>query len=172
MLQNDFNIYGKRYIKFEILQEYSTDKSLVTQAHLILLENAWIELYKERNIELYNIENSLEEILSGNKLLQVAPQMATNILIGQIQKYRFCFNHQIQKFVLEEVNTIKTYLQNSKGLSGRKGKLIETEIKEYIKKNKLENKFYNIIFSSNTPFGYLEVKEISDNCKEYIENNY
>lgn len=172
MLQNDFNVYGKRYFKFEILQEYSTEKPLVTQAHLILLEDAWIKLYKERNIELYNIENSLEEILSGNKLLQVAPRMATNILIGQIQKYCFCFNHSIQAFELKEVNIIKSYLQNSKGLSGRKGKLIETEIKEYIKKNKLENKFYNIIVSSNTPFGYLEVKEISDNCKEYIENYY
>lgn len=62
------------------MQEYSTDKPLVTQAHLILLEDAWIKLYKERNIELYNIENSLEEILSGNKLLQIAPRMATNIL--------------------------------------------------------------------------------------------
>lgn len=121
---------------------------------------------------MYNIENSLEEILSGNKLLQVAPRMATNILIGQIQKYCFCFNYQTHKFELEEINTIKTYLQNNKGLSGRKGKLIETEIKEYIKKNKLENKFYNIILSSNTPFGYLEVKEISNNCKKYIENNY
>lgn len=172
LLQNDFNVYGKRYFKFEILQEYSTDKPLVTQAHLILLEDAWIKLYKERNIELYNIENSLEEILSGNKLLQIAPRMATNILIGQIQKYYFCFNHKTQAFKLEEVNTIKSYLQNSKGLSGRKGKFIETDIKEYIKKNNLENKFYNVILSSNTPFGYLEVKEISDNCKEYIENNY
>ncbi len=121
---------------------------------------------------MYNIENSLKEILSGNKILQITPRIALNILIGQIQKYRFYFNSQTQAFELEEVNTIKFYLQNSKGLSGRKGKLIETEIKEYIKKNKLENKFYNIIISSNTPFGYLEVKEISDDCKEYIENNY
>lgn len=154
------------------MQEYSTDKSLVTQAHLILLEDAWIKFYKERDFGLYNIENSLEEILSGNKLLQIAPRMATNILIGQIQKYRFCFNHQTQAFELEEVNTIKSYLHNKKGLCGRKEKLIETEIKEYIKKNKLENKFYNIIVSLNTSFGYLEVKEISDNCKEYIDNNY
>ena len=57
-------------------------------------------------------------------------------------------------------------------ISLRKNKLIETEIKEYIKENKLEQSFYNVIFSSNTPFGYLEVKEISNNCKEYIENNY
>ena len=172
LLQNDFGVYGKKYFKFEILQEYSTKKPLVTQAHLILLEDAWIKLYKERNIELYNIENSLEEILNGNKLLQIAPRMATNILIGQIQKYCFCFNHQTHEFELEEVNSIKAYLQNSKGLSGRKNKLIETEIKEYIKENKLEQSFYNVIFSSNTPFGYLEVKEISNNCKEYIENNY
>lgn len=172
LIQNDFNVYGKRYFKFEILQEYSTEKPLVTQAHLILLEDAWIKLYKERNIELYNIENSLEEIFSGNKLLQIAPRMATNILIGQIQKYCFHFNHQTKEFELEGVDTIKSYLQNSKGISGRKGKLIETEIKEYIKKNKLENKFYNIIFSLNTLLGYLEVKEISNYCKEYIESNY
>lgn len=165
-------MYGKEYFKFEILQEYTTEKPVVTQAHLILLEDAWIKLYKERNIELYNIENSLEEILSGNKLLQIAPRIATNILIGQLQKYCFHFNHQTKEFELEEVNTIKSYLQNSKGISGRKGKLIETEIKEYIKKNKLENKFYNIIFSLNTLLEYLEVKEISNYCKEYIENNY
>lgn len=145
-MQNDFDVYGKRYFKFEILQEYSTEKPLVTQAHLILLEDAWIKLYKERNIELYNIENSLEEILSGNKLLHVAPRMTTNILIGQIQKYCFCFNHQTQAFELKEVNTIKSYLQNNKGLSGRKGKFVETEIKEYIKKNKLETNFIILFF--------------------------
>ncbi len=78
--------------------------------------------------------------------------MATNILIGQIQKYCFCFNHQTHEFELKEVNSIKSYLQNSKRLSGRKNKLIETEIKEYIKENKLEQSFYNVIFSSNTPF--------------------
>lgn len=124
MLQNDFNVYGKRYFKFEILQEYSTDKPLVTQAHLILLEDAWIKLYKERKIELYNIENSLEEILSGNKVLQVAPCMATNILIGQIQKYRFCFNHQTQTFELEEVSTINHIYKITKGFLGERGNLL------------------------------------------------
>ena len=103
MLQCDFNMYGKELFKFEILQEYTTNKPLITQAHLILLEDAWIRLYRERNIELYNIENSLEEILNGNKLLQVAPCMATNVLIGQMKKFYFHFNNQLQIFELKEI---------------------------------------------------------------------
>ena len=85
LLQTDFNTYGEKYFKFEILQEYTTEKPVITQAHLILLEDAWIKLYREKNIELYNIENTLEEILNGNKVLQIAPHMATKVLIGQMQ---------------------------------------------------------------------------------------
>lgn len=122
MLQCDFNIYDKEYFKFEILQKYTTDKPLITQAHLILLEDAWIRLYRERNIELYNIENSLEEILNGNKLLQVAPCMATNVLIGQMQKFYFLFNNQLQIFELKKVD--KSNLGNRISI---KPNLIETE---------------------------------------------
>ena len=60
------------------------------------------------------VTSGLSVEYSWNKVLQVAPCMATNILIGQIQKYRFCFNHQTQTFELEEVSTIKSYLQNNK----------------------------------------------------------
>lgn len=115
-------MYGKEYFKFEILQEYTTDKPLITQAHLILLEDAWIRLYRERNVELYNIENSLEEILNGNKLLQIAPCMATNVLIGQMQKFYFHFNNQLQIFELKEVD--KSNLGNRISI---KPNLIETE---------------------------------------------
>lgn len=121
-MQNDFNVYGKGYFKFEILQEYSTEKPLITQSHLILLEDAWIRLYRERNIKLYNIENSLEEILNGNKLLQIAPYMATNVLIGQIQKFYFHFNNQLQIFELKEID--KSNLGNKICV---KPNLIETE---------------------------------------------
>jgi len=117
-------MYGKRCFKFEILQEYSTEKPLVTQAHLILLEDAWIKLYKERNIELYNIENSLEEILNGNKLLQVAPRMATNVLIGQMQKFYFHFNNQLQVFELKDTNNINIHLKNKISIKTR---LIKSE---------------------------------------------
>ena len=122
LLQTDFNTYGEKYFKFEILQEYTTEKPVITQAHLILLEDAWIKLYREKNIELYNIENSLEEILNGNKLLQIAPYMATNVLIGQIQKFYFHFNNQLQIFELKEID--KSNLGNKICV---KPNLIETE---------------------------------------------
>ena len=76
------------------------------------MEDAWIKLYREKNIELYNIENTLEEILNDNKVLQIALNMATNVLIGQMQKFYFNFNNKNQKFQLEDVNIATSYSKN------------------------------------------------------------
>lgn len=55
-------------------------------------------------------------------MLQVAPYMATNVLIGQIQKFYFHFNNQLQIFELKEIE--KSNLGNKICV---KPNLIETE---------------------------------------------
>ena len=142
-MQTDFNTYGEKYFKFEILQEYTTEKPVITQAHLILLEDAWIKLYREKNIELYNIENTLEEILNGNKVLQIAPHMATKVLIGQMQKFYFNFNSKSQKFQLEDVNIETSYSKNKVVPYERKIQINKEDEKE-IKLPNTVNRFVKI----------------------------
>ena len=177
-LQQDFNLYGKRYFKFEILQEHKANQTLITQAHLILLENAWIVFYKNNNFDVYNREDSLTETLLGNKLLQIAPYSATNVLVTQLQKYSLTYDETLNEFVFKEkYKNIKSFVQSlycgtGKNLSGSKTRSIVTEIEEYIKRNKLQNTFYKQEIYPYKDANTLVVTELTEKCKEYIRDNY
>lgn len=177
-LQQDFNLYGKRYFKFEILQEYKANQTLITQAHLILLENAWISFYEDNNFDVYNREDSLTEILSGNKLLQIAPYTATNVLVAQLQKYSLIYDETLNEFVFKEkYKNVKSFVQSlycgaGKNLSGSKTRSIVTEIEEYIKRNKLQDTFYNKTIYPYKDSNALVVTELTEKCKKYIKDNY
>ena len=177
-LQQDFNLYGKRYFKFEILQEYKSNQTLITQAHLILLENAWITFYKNSNFNVYNHEDTLTEILLGNKLLQIAPHVATNVLITQLQKYSLIYDVVLNEFVFKEkYKNIKNFVQSlycgtGKNLSGSKTRSIVSEIEEYIKRNKLQDTFYTKTIYPYKDSNTLVITELTEKCKEYIRDNY
>lgn len=69
-LQNDFNKYGEENFSFEILERYSEDNPITTKAKIIILESYYVTAFKKSGIGLYNSENTLIEIILGNKIPQ------------------------------------------------------------------------------------------------------
>lgn len=145
---------------------------------MILLENAWIAFYKDNNFDVYNREDSLTEILLGNKLLQIAPYTATNVLVTQLQKYSLTYNETLNEFAFKEkYKNIKSFIQSlycgaGKNLSSSKTRLIVAEIEEYIKRNRLQDTFYNKTIYPYKDSNTLVVIELTEKCKEYIRDNY
>lgn len=85
-LQQDFNKFGKAFFKFEVLQEVEKDSITITQSKLLMLENAYIEKYKNEDYELYNIENTLEDVLSNKRKLLVCEEIANYVVVSQFLK--------------------------------------------------------------------------------------
>lgn len=79
-LQNDFNNYGEENFNFEILERYSGNDPISTKARILILESYFITQFGKAGISLYNAENTLVEILNGNKI----PQEGGNTLICAI----------------------------------------------------------------------------------------
>lgn len=69
-LQNDFNKYGEKNFSFEVLERYSEDNPITTKARIIILESYYVTAFKKSGFELYNSENTLIEIVLGNKIPQ------------------------------------------------------------------------------------------------------
>lgn len=76
-LQSDFNKYGEENFQFEILERYSGDDPISTKARILILESYFITQFGKAGISLYNAENTMAEILNGNKI----PQEGGNTLI-------------------------------------------------------------------------------------------
>ena len=69
-LQTAWNTYGKDNFKFEILEEIQKidNNHYKTIMQLIYLEGKYIDQYDSIN-KGYNIENTIEEVLSGRKII-------------------------------------------------------------------------------------------------------
>jgi len=68
-LQTAWNTYGKDNIRFELLEEIqSLDSPYKTTMQLIYLEGKYIDQYNSI-INGYNIENTVEKVLSGSKVI-------------------------------------------------------------------------------------------------------
>ena len=65
-LQSDYNEYGEDAFSFEVLHRYLGKDIIDTKATLIILENKYMRLFNKRGYELYNIQNTLDNILLGN----------------------------------------------------------------------------------------------------------
>ena len=79
-LQNDFNKYGEENFSFEVLERYSGNDSISTKARILILESYFITQFGKAGISLYNNENTMVEILNGNKI----PQEGGNTLVCAI----------------------------------------------------------------------------------------
>ena len=79
-LQNDFNKYGEENFSFEVLERYSGNDTISTKARILILESYFITQFENAGISLYNAENTMIEILNGNKI----PQEGGNALICAI----------------------------------------------------------------------------------------
>nr|WP_242976795.1 hypothetical protein [Clostridium sp. 3-3] len=72
-----------------------------------MLENEWINYYKLNNYYLYNIQNTLAEILSGNKQFQFLHERSLEILLNYLKNYNFAYCNGIFKLESKAISPNK-----------------------------------------------------------------
>lgn len=106
-LQKDFNKYGEENFCFEILERYSGNDPISTKARILILESYFITQFGKAGISLYNSENTLVEILSGNKI-PVEGNTLIYIIANVLANYKI---KECEGFVyFEKYKTIKESL--------------------------------------------------------------
>ena len=121
-LQQSFNNYGKKYFSLKVLQKINTEELEKTHANIIealllMLESSYIKKFQEENIALYNIENTLEEIIKGNRELSIHTNIAINVLCSYYIKYKYVFNSSKNIFELKERDSILNIIKNNSTIS-------------------------------------------------------
>lgn len=180
-LQQSFNNYGKKYFSFKVLQKINTEELEKTHANIIealllMLESSYIKKFQEENIALYNIENTLEEIIKGNRELSIHTNIAINVLCSYYIKYKYVFNSSKNIFELKERDSILNIIKNNSTIRSNTRlketeKIILNDLKDkglyekftysftckYINGNKQENKL---------------IVELNEEGIKYLLNNY
>lgn len=148
----------------------------ITQAKLLMLENAYIKKCKDNNEEIYNIENTLYEVLAGKRKLQISEKIANEVVISNFLKYKYIFDDNKSIFVLKERDTLENIiLKHSSIKSKQKAQQVSTIILGDLKENDLYEYYtYETTFDL---FMYHKLQErtiieITDLGKEYILNHY
>jgi len=153
-LQNDWNTYGEQNFIFEILEEMQKlDKSYKTNMQLIYLEGKYIKQYDSIS-NGYNIEDTIEEILSGRKVI-MKEKMDAKYLRNLIKNNGIDINYTKGKI-------------NGKKLMNCLGIYLELKNENYML-NFTQSMIYEILLSKNIftrPKTSYYVKE------EYIEKGY
>ena len=180
-LQQSFNKYGKKYFSFKVLQKINTEElekihANIIEALLLMLESSYIKKFQEENIALYNIENTLEEIMKGNRELSIHTNIAINVLCSYYIKYKYVFNSSKNIFELKERDSILNIIKNNSTIRSNTRlketeKIILNDLKDkglyekftysftckYINGNKQENKL---------------IVELNEEGIKYLLNNY
>lgn len=175
-LQNDYNLLGASYFKFTVLQEIdNTTQILITQSRLIMLENAYIEKFKSEKYNLYNVEETLLKVINKDKHLQIAKDIANDVVISNFLKYKYVFNHETKAFILKPRDTIENFLLKYSSIKSldkaqKEGKVIF----EYLKSKGIYEKFtvtstYKI--SSHGKNQYKPIIELTPEGINYILQN-
>ena len=140
-LQNDFNKNGEENFSFEVLERYSGNDSISTKARILILESYFITQFGKAGISLYNNENTMVEILNGNKI----PQEGGNTLICAIANV--LANYAIKEcegFVyFEKYKTIKSVLLDYVVLKKESQASVIKEFEKYLE-NSGNNKYYYV----------------------------
>lgn len=180
-LQQSFNKLGEKYFSFKVLQKINTEElekthTNIIEALLLMLESSYIKKFQEENIELYNIENTLEEIMKGNRELSIHTNIAINVLCSYYIKYKYVFNSSENIFELKERDSILNIIKNNSTIRSNTRlketeKIILNDLKDkglyekftysftckYINGNKQENKL---------------IIELNEEGIKYLLNNY
>lgn len=144
-LQNDFNKYGEKNFSFEILERYSEDNPITTKAKIIILESYYVTAFKKSGIGLYNSENTLIEIILGNKI----PQGGNATIIQII--------HTLSEYNIKECDGVAYF---------DKKHTLKSITSEYIIPNIIQEKGEGVSFFVNEFKGF--VKDYVDNLNLYI----
>ena len=172
---------GKKYFSFKVLQKINTEElekihANIIEALLLMLESSYIKKFQEENIALYNIENTLEEIIKGNRELSIHTNIAINVLCSYYIKYKYVFNSSKNIFELKERDSILNIIKNNSTIRSNTRlketeKIILNDLKDkglyekftysftckYINGNKQENKL---------------IVELNEEGIKYLLNNY
>lgn len=139
-LQKDFNKYGEENFSFDILERYSGNDPISTKARLLILESYFITQFEKAGISLYNAENTLVEILSGNKipaegntLIYIIASVLANYAIKECEGFKYFERYKTIKEILFDYVTPKKESQAS----------IVKEFEKYLADNG-NNKYYYV----------------------------
>lgn len=113
-LQNDFNKYGEENFSFQILQRYSGNDPISTKARILILESYFITQFENAGISLYNVENTMVEILNGNKIPEAGNTLVcaianvlANYAIKECEGFVYFEKYKTIKSVLFDYVTLK-----------------------------------------------------------------
>lgn len=119
-LQNDFNKYGEENFSFDILEQYSGNDPISTKARILILESYFITQFEKAGISLYNSENTLIEILSGDKipaegntLIYIIANVLANYKIKECEGFIYFEKYKTIKEILFDYVTPKKESQTS-----------------------------------------------------------
>lgn len=119
-LQNDFNKYGEENFSFEVLERYSGNDPISTKARILILESYFITQFEKSGISIYNVENTLVEILNGNKiplegntLIYIIVNVLANYTIKECEGFAYFEKYKTIKEILFDYVTLKKESQAS-----------------------------------------------------------
>lgn len=72
-----------------------------------MLENAYIEKYKKENYELYNIENTLEDVLSNKRKLLICEEIANYVVVSQFLKNKYVYDYMYMIIRIKDLIIVK-----------------------------------------------------------------
>lgn len=181
LLQKDYDDYGNVF-EYEVLQELNYNKEITSairmQSLLIMLEDAYIRRYKEYGYNLYNIENTLDKLLSNKKEFYFANDFSTASLYSYYIKYEYIFNSINNIFELVERKTLFNLINNNCSL---KSSSRIREIQDYILNDLKEKDLYESYIINTLQYSYskpngevitLIAYELNSNGISYVTNNY
>lgn len=139
-LQNDFNKYGEENFEFEILERYSGNDPISTKARILILESYFITQFRKAGISLYNTENTMVEILNGNKIPEAGNTLVcaiANVLANYAIK-------ECEGFVyFEKYKTIKNILFDYVTLKKKETQAsVIKEFEKYLEDNEKDKYYY------------------------------
>lgn len=171
-LQEDFNKYGEGNFDFDILERYSEDNPIVTKARILILESYFLTAFKDSGISTYNSENTLVEILRGNK---VPPEgnVVIDVIVHTLKEFNIkdCegFAYFDKKITLKSV--LSEHIKPKK--TGETMTSLMSEFVSYINNSgeKQDNYIYRHCFTCtlNGKTNKVVIEEIQDDKVKDIE---
>lgn len=137
-----------------------------------MLENAYINYYLDNGEEIYNIENTLYEVLAGRKKLHLSEEIANKVVISNFLRYKYVFNPIDKIFTLKKRDTLENIiLDNSSIRSKKKAQEVTTAIFQNLKSQNIYEQYtYETIFDLYMYHKLQKriITEITDSGKQYI----
>lgn len=182
-LQKDFNNYGKNVFKYRILQELydietKEDKFFTKQSLLLMLENSYIKKYQNEGYSLYNIEDTLQDLLNGKRDFNIANQFSIGNLCRIYATYEYVFDVQNNAFKLVERNSLFNLITHNCSLTSKQRL---AEIQEHIINQLKRDDLFKIYINNSFKYSYcrdngiettISTYELNEKGQKYILDAY